>query len=92
MEKSVYYSSLYDYYGGLFTETQRNYFENYYFENLTQDEIAENYNVSKNAVSKTLIDVEKKLEYYENKLHLLENKNKIEDILKEDINKIIDYI
>lgn len=92
MEKSVYYSSLYDYYGCLFTETQQNYFENYYFENLTQDEIAENYNVSKNAVSKTLIDVEKKLEYYETKLHLLENKNKIEDILKEDINKIIDYI
>lgn len=92
MEKNVYLCSLFDYYGCLLTDIQIKYFESYYFENLLLDEIAENYNVSKNAVSKTLIDVEKKLEYYENKLHLLENNKKIKDILKDDVNKIIDYI
>ena len=55
-------------------------------------EIAEEYKVTKNAVSKTLIEVEKKLEYYESKLHLYENKEKIIDILKSDVDKIIDYI
>ena len=48
--------------------------------------------MTKNAVSKTLIEVEKKLEYYESKLHLYENKEKIIDILKSDVDKIIDYI
>ena len=92
MEKGIYLSCLFDYYGCLLTDTQNSYFTSYYFDNLTQDEIAENYNVTKNAVSKTLIEVEKRLEYYESKLHLYENKEKITGILKNDVDKIIDYI
>lgn len=92
MEKGIYLSCLFDYYGCLLTDTQNSYFTRYYFDNLTQDEIAEYYNVTKNAVSKTLIEVEKKLEYYESKLHLYENKEKITGILKNDVDKIIDYI
>ena len=92
MEKGIYLSCLFDYYGCLLTDTQNSYFKSYYFDNLTQDEIAENYNVTKNAVSKTLIEVEKRLEYYESKLHLYENKEKITGILKNDVDKIIDYI
>ncbi len=92
MEKGIYLSCLFDYYGCLLTDTQNSYFTSYYFDNLTQDEIAEYYNVTKNAVSKTLIEVEKRLEYYESKLHLYENKEKITGILKNDVDKIIDYI
>ena len=92
MEKGIYLSCLFDYYGCLLTDIQIGYFNSYYFDNLTQDEIAEEYKVTKNAVSKTLIEVEKKLEYYESKLHLYENKEKIIDILKSDVDKIIDYI
>lgn len=92
MEKSIYLNNLFDYYGVLLTETQVLYFKDYYFDNLTQDEIAENYNVTKNAVSKSLIETEKKLEYYESKLHLFENKLKIKDILGTTADKIIDYI
>ncbi|MDE5630627.1 MAG: helix-turn-helix domain-containing protein, partial [Bacilli bacterium] len=74
MDTQIYLSSLYDYYKALLTARQQGYFEDYYFDNLTMEEIAENNNVSKNAVSKSLIEVKEKLEYYENSLHLLENK------------------
>jgi len=57
------------------------------------EEIAENNQVSKNAVSKTIIEVKDKLNEYENILHLLDNKERVESILsKDDFNKIKDYI
>ena len=93
MDTQIYLSSLYDYYKELLTDKQQAYFEDYYFDNLTMEEIAENNEVSKNAVSKSLIEVKEKLEYYEKNLHLLENKRNIESILtSEELNKIIDYI
>jgi hypothetical protein len=93
MDDILYLSSLYDYYKGLLTDKQRSYFEDYYFDNLTMEEIAENNDVSKNAVSKTIIEVKDKLNEYENILHLLDNKNKIENILsKDDFESIKDYV
>ena len=94
MEERVYIISLYDYYGKLLTDKQQKYFEDYYFDNLTMDEIAENDNVSKNAVSKQLISIKEKLNYYEDMLKLNYNKEKIEEILSstEYINKIEEYI
>ena len=93
MEDILYLSSLYDYYKELFTDKQRDYFEDYYFDNLTMEEIANNHKVSKNAVSKTIIEMAKKLDEYENKLKLYHNKQKIEQLLEKDaIDKIIDYI
>lgn len=93
MDKQIYLTGLYDYYKPLFTERQQNYFEDYYFDNLTMEEIAENNQVSKNAVSKALIEVKEKLEDYESKLHLMDNKKKIKNILmNDDYLKIIDYI
>ena len=57
------------------------------------DEIAENNGVSKNAVSKSLIEVKEKLEEYEKSLNLYYNKNKILSILDEEsCKKISDYI
>ena len=41
MEEREYIISLYDYYKNLLTDKQREYFEDYYFDNLTMEEISE---------------------------------------------------
>ena len=93
MENVLYLTELYDYYSNLFTEKQKSYFEDYYFDNLTMEEIAENNNVSKNAISKTLIEVKEKLIEYESALHLYEKRKKIESLLDDEIVNIIsEYI
>ena len=93
MKDLIYYSSLFDYYGELLSEKERDYFKDYYFENFSLQEIADNNEVSKNAVSKSLIEVKEKLEEYENILHLHENKEKIAQVLDEEtLKKIEEYI
>ena len=93
MEDLLYYTCLFDYYKDLFTKTKKDYFIDYYFYNLTQEEIAENYKVSKNAVSKTLKEVKEKLDYYEEKLKLYHNKEKIKTLLSScEFTKIEEYI
>lgn len=94
MEERVYIISLYDYYGKLLTDKQQKYFEDYYFDNLTMEEIAENDDISKNAVSKQLISIKEKLNYYEQILKLSSNKENIEKILKDTdyLDKIKEYI
>jgi predicted DNA-binding protein YlxM (UPF0122 family) len=84
MDKTVYYSTLYDYYGGLLTDNQREIFEDYYFENLTLQEIADNNEVSKNAIHKTINTITKKLESYEEILKYHEKLEKIKTIIKDE--------
>ena len=62
MEDVVYYNELYDLYGELLTDKQRKYFEDYYFHNLSFSEMAENYNVSRNAAFKQIHIVLDRLE------------------------------
>ena len=83
MEEVIYYNELYDLYGGLLTEKQREYFEDYYFNNLSFSEMAENYNVSRNAVFKQLHIVMDKLREYEDVLKLKKKRQLIEDIIKD---------
>ena len=84
---------LYDYYGDLLTEKQKTYFEDYYFNNLTLQEISENNNVSRNNAHKIIKDSLDKLNYYEDKLKLIEKRKKIEKLLnKSDLEKIEEYI
>jgi predicted DNA-binding protein YlxM (UPF0122 family) len=93
IDKKAYYAILFEYYKELLTDKQKNYFEDYYFDNLTMEEIAENDNVSKNAISKQLINIKDKLNYYESILKLYSNKLEIEKVLDKDtLNRIIDYI
>ena len=61
MEEREYIINLYEYYGKLLTSKQQTYFIDYYFDNLTMEEISENDSVSKNAVSKQLINIKNKL-------------------------------
>ena len=49
MEEYVYYNELYDLYGNLLTDKQKKYFEDYYFNNLSFSEMAEDYDISRNA-------------------------------------------
>lgn len=81
-ENKFYIIDLYDYYGELLTDKQRNYFEDYYFNNLTLSEIAENNNISRNAIHKQLKEVVNKIILYEEKLGLYNKKTKIEKIIE----------
>ena len=93
MEEIIYYSSLFDYYQSLLTDVQRKYFEDYYFNNLSLQEIADSYDVSRNAISKTLKEIKEKLDYYESNLKLLSNNKKIRELLsEEDLKRIEEYI
>lgn len=78
----IRYSILFDYYGELFTDKQKEYFTDYYFNNLTLQEIADNNNVSRNAVHKNIKDILQKLDYYEDKLKLYNNKLKLEKLIE----------
>ena len=82
MDNKIYYNNLYDYYGSLLTDKQRVYYENYYFNDLSLSEIAENNNVSRNAVHNQLKMVIEKLEFYENNLKLYEKSKKIGTIIE----------
>ncbi len=89
---------LFDYYGELLSEGQKNYFIDYYFNNLSLAEIAENFNVSRNAVSKDLKLTKEKLVNYEEKLKLYDKDRKIRKVIdkitdegiKEELEKILD--
>lgn len=80
MEDYIYYGELYDLYQQLLTDKQRAYFEDYYFQNLSLGEMAENYQVSRNAIFKQLHIVTDKLKEYEEKLQLLEKRKQLEEI------------
>ena len=72
---------LFDYYGDLLSESQRNYFESYYFDNLSLSEISENNSVSRNAISKDLKLVSEKLNNFEDKLGLIKKDDKLRKII-----------
>ena len=82
MEEIVYYNNLYDLYSELLTEKQRKYFEDYYFLNLSLGEMAQNYNISRNAAFKQLQNTLSKLKHYEEILKLQEKHEKLESVIK----------
>ena len=81
MEDIIYYNELYDLYGELLTDKQKEYFENYYFNNFSLSEMAENYDVSRNAIHKQLKIVIEKLEDYENKMQRYKKMKKVDELL-----------
>ena len=76
MNDRDYIILLYDYYGELFDDKKREYFEDYYFNNLSLGEISDNIGISRNAVHKVIKGVVDKLLFYEDKLHLY-NRNRL---------------
>ncbi len=97
MEEREYLIILYDFYSELLNEKQKQYFEDYYFNNLSLGEISENENVSRNAVHKSIKKVENELYFYEEKLKLYQKNQQLNELiekiddekLKEKIKKIL---
>ena len=81
MEKRDYYILLYDYYSSLFSLKQKEYFEDYYFNNLSLSEISENMSVSRNAVHKSIKLIEKKLLFYEENMGLYNKSIKLQSVI-----------
>ena len=89
MKDYIYYNELFEIYSDLLTQKERENFKDYYFEDLTLSEIADNKNVSRAAVQKMIKNVLDKLNYYESKLHIYKNNKKLDDCLSlNDINEI----
>lgn len=72
MEKTVRMSLLFDFYGPLLTERQREFFTLYYDDDLSLGEIADQFGVSRQAVYDILKRSVHALEEFESKLQLVE--------------------
>ena len=70
LEKSIELIRLYDLYQELLTDKQKQYFESYYFDDYSLQEISDNLGVSRNAVHDQLKRTVKKLNDLEKALKL----------------------
>ena len=90
----IHYNNLYDLYGNLLNEREREIFKLFYEEDLSLQEIADIRKVSKSAIGNTIKVIENKLDDYEKKLSFLEKIAKLKKIadinLKNEIEKIFD--
>lgn len=82
MDNREYITSLYEIYKELLNEKERNYFEYYYFEDYSMQEIADLYKVSKAYASKYLNKINDKIINYEKILKINDRNFKIIDLLK----------
>ena len=82
MDNREYITSLYEIYKELLNEKERNYFEYYYFEDYSMQEIADLYKVSKAYASKYLNKINDKIINYEKILKINDRNSKIIDLLK----------
>ena len=78
LEKREEIIRLYDTYGCLLTDKQKNYFEAYYFDDLSISEISTNHEVSRNAVFDQLKRILMILLDYEEKLKIVYKASRIE--------------
>lgn len=107
MEKNVEISMLWQIYGELLTEKQKQFIDYYYNNDLSLSEIAENENITRQAVRDIIKKGERKLFEYEEKLlfmrktinqekqiqHILLNLNKIEkDTSDKQISNILEQV
>jgi predicted DNA-binding protein YlxM (UPF0122 family) len=72
LEKTTRMNYLFDFYQSLLTPKQRSYMSLYYLDDLSLGEIAEEYDVSRQAVYDNIKRTEAMLEEYEKKLLLFE--------------------
>ena len=84
MEKILEQTLLYDFYGELMTEHQRQVYEDVVLNDFSLSEVAENRGISRQGVHDMIRRCNKSLEEYENKLHLVEKFLTI----KENVNRI----
>lgn len=75
IEQVLKVSQLYDFYSELLSDKQKQYLNDYFFNDLSLTEISENYNISKQAVSNNIKRTIVELEQFEEKLHLIKLNN-----------------
>ena len=99
LEKKQHYIVLFDCYENLFTDKQKQYFKDYYFEDMSLAEIAQEYGVSRNAVFDQLNKVYSALEQYEEKLLLYSKFSQRQELYKklskidnEEVLKIVEEL
>ena len=87
MDKKIEISMLWQIYGALLTEKQKEYIDYYYNEDLSLAEIAQNDGITRQGVRDIIKKGEKKLFEYEEKLlfmkRMLNQEKKIEQVLSE---------
>ena len=83
LEKTMRLTNLFDFYGVLLTEKQKNYMAMYYEDDLSLGEIAEQFAVSRQAIYDNIRRTEKMLEDYESKLQLYEKFLKRQSCIEE---------
>ncbi len=84
LEDKIDIINLYDIYYELFTKKQQEIFEMYYDDDYSVTEIANTLNISLAAVSKTLKQVNLKLNKLENSLKINQNYNYNKNLLKDN--------
>lgn len=72
MDKIIEKNMLYDFYGELLTEHQRNIYEEAVFGDLSLSELSESYGITRQGIHDLLKRVDKILLDYESKLHLVD--------------------
>ena len=97
IEQIIKVSQLYDFYSELLSQKQKQYLNDYFFNDLSLTEISENYEISKQAVSNNIKRTIIELEQLEEKLNLIKwNKERLfllNEIRKlTDNEEILDYI
>jgi len=90
MEKRFEISLLFDFYGELLTEKQKDIMDLYFNNDLSLSEIAEINNTSRQATHDTIKTSEKMLLVYEEKLNLSEKNHKLKEKLENIIIELKD--
>jgi uncharacterized protein len=90
LEKTTRMNYLYDFYQSLLTPKQRSYMSLYYLDDFSLGEIAEEYNVSRQAVYDNIKRTEAMLEEYEEKLLLFNKFQERNEILAQLRKKLED--
>jgi len=83
IEKTQRINNLLDLYKDLLTDKQQEIMDMYFLYDLSLSEIAEDTNTSRAAVFDLIKRTSKSLENFESKLHLLEKRNKILELIKD---------
>ena len=82
-KKTDYINRLFDIYRPLLTDKQQEIIEYYFQDDLSLSEIADNLEISRNAVHNLIQRTVKILEDYESKLHLYAKRQKLSDVLED---------
>ena len=81
LKRRLHITLLYDFYGQLLTENQKNLFEDYYQNDLSLAEIAENRQISRQGVYDQLKRTEHLLDGYEDKLKLAAKFDRMKELV-----------